>query len=227
MDLSLQPKLLRAIQEKEFYRVGGSQPVRVDVRVIATTNTDLEQKIERGEFRKDLYYRLNVVPLEVPPLRNRKEDIPDLIRHFVERAAKENGRDPSAVAPEVMRRLMDYDWPGNVRELENVISRGTILCMGGTLRLEHLLWRETAPPAPEEPRQEDNLRAMERRTILRILQEENGNRTRAARRLGISVRTVRNKLAEYRPGAGAKGDAAGNPTGSPPAKNDAARLQQF
>ncbi|MBU1701728.1 MAG: sigma-54 dependent transcriptional regulator [Candidatus Eisenbacteria bacterium] len=227
MDLSLQPKLLRAIQEKEFYRVGGSQPVRVDVRVIATTNTDLEAMIERGEFRKDLYYRLNVVPIEVPPLRDRKEDIPDLIRHFVEKVSKENGREPTSVSPAVLERFMAHDWPGNVRELENVISRGIILCMGGELRLEHLLWRDVAQPTPMPVRQEDNLREMERQTILRILHEEKGNRTRAARRLGISVRTVRNKLAEYQPPRAANlGEAEPFPEVDPE-QDKSPRLQQF
>ncbi|MBD3336634.1 MAG: response regulator, partial [Candidatus Eisenbacteria bacterium] len=196
MDLSLQPKLLRAIQEREFYRVGGARPVRVDVRIVATTNTDLLQLVAAGRFRQDLYYRLNVVPLETPPLRARPEDIPDLARHFAERAARENGRGTPRISREVMERLLAADWPGNIRELENVIARGVILCMDDELRPEHLLWSPGMRRVPET-RVEDNLKELERAAILRVLEEEQGNKTRAARRLGISVRTVRNKLVEY------------------------------
>jgi DNA-binding NtrC family response regulator len=202
MDPSLQPKLLRALQEREFYRIGGTEPVRVDVRILATTNADLGRRVREGTFREDLFYRLNVVPVEVPPLRARKEDIPELAHHFAEAAAAENGRAAPRISQAVLERLNAYDWPGNVRELENIVSRGVILCHGPQLEVRHLLWSEGPVDERNASASSDNLKEQERRTILRILEEEDGNRTRAARRLGISVRTVRNKLAEY--GAGSR-----------------------
>ena len=125
--LETQAKLLRVMQEREFMRLGGVETIKVDVRVVAATNVDLRRAVEEGRFREDLYYRLNVIAVQLPPLRQRKEDIPALVQHFVDKYARENGKPIEGVAPEVLQVLMDYDWPGNVRELENVIERGVVL----------------------------------------------------------------------------------------------------
>ena len=125
--LETQAKLLRVIQEREFMRLGGVETIKVDVRVVAATNIDLRRAVEEGRFREDLYYRLNVIAIQLPPLRQRKEDIPALVAHFVDKYARENGKRVDGVTPEAMQPLLDYDWPGNVRELENVIERGVVL----------------------------------------------------------------------------------------------------
>ncbi len=195
MDPALQPKLLRALQEREFYRVGGSQSVRVDVRVLATTNSDLRDRVRQGAFREDLFYRLAVVPLLVPPLRERRDDILLLAAHFLARFAEENGRSGVRLTPAASERLVRYDWPGNVRELCNAVERAVILCPGNGLGPEHFVL-EPARPASDTSAG-DSLRERERAWILRVLQETGGNRSAAARRLDVSVRTVRNKLALY------------------------------
>jgi DNA-binding NtrC family response regulator len=128
--LETQAKLLRVMQEREFMRLGGVETVKVDVRVVAATNIDLRRAVEEGRFREDLFYRLNVIAVQLPPLRQRKEDIPALVQHFVDKYAHENGKAVETVTPEVLQLLMDYDWPGNVRELENVIERGVVLATG-------------------------------------------------------------------------------------------------
>jgi DNA-binding NtrC family response regulator len=131
--LETQAKLLRVMQEREFMRLGGVDVIRVDVRLVAATNIDLERAVEEGKFREDLYYRLNVITIQLPPLRQRKEDIPPLVAHFVDKYSRENGRDSTEVTSEALEILMDYNWPGNVRELENVIERGVVLCSDGRI----------------------------------------------------------------------------------------------
>src|SRR5438270_1863536 len=138
MSAKLQVKLLRVLQEREFERVGESRTIRVDTRVIAATNQALEEEIEAGRFRDDLYYRLNVVPIRLPPLRDRREDIPDLARFFLERYSEENRRDAPDLSAEALKGLLAYDWPGNVRELENCIERAVVLANGRTLHAESL-----------------------------------------------------------------------------------------
>ncbi|MBK8229861.1 MAG: sigma-54-dependent Fis family transcriptional regulator [Candidatus Eisenbacteria bacterium] len=216
MDPALQPKLLRALQEREFYRVGGAQSVSVDVRVIATTNADLKARVREGSFREDLYFRLNVVPVRLVPLRERPEDIPVLAQHFLARFGAENGRPPMRVGRAALEALLRHDWSGNVRELMNAIERAVILCTGEELRPEHLLLEPGANGAAagtvggnaalgfriatgglEATAEDETLDAVEKAWILRILAEEKGNRTRAARRLEVSVRTIRNKLNQY------------------------------
>jgi DNA-binding NtrC family response regulator len=220
MDIGLQPKLLRALQEREFYRVGGGTPVRVDVRVVATTNTDLRERVRDGNFREDLYYRLEVVPVRVPPLRERREDILVLAHHFLTRFAAENDRRNLRLGPRAGERLLRHTWPGNVRELKNAVERAVILCPGEEVAPEHFVL-ELSPPARGaghgglEPvggpcaglggdtgllngaSLGDTLHERERAWILDVLEREGGNRTAAARRLGVSVRTIRNKLALY------------------------------
>ena len=206
----LQAKLLRVLQEREFERVGGGRTIRVNVRVLATTNRDLATSVERQEFRQDLYYRLNVFPITVPPLRARKEDIPLLVDAFLKRIAQRTGIHSPAVTPQAMAILMAYDWPGNVRELQNVIERAVILhdpeeginaeVMSpmfpnidiGEPPIERItLASGTTLAFPEEV---IPLESVEREYIMHALRQAKGNRTQTAQMLGISIRTLRNKL---------------------------------
>jgi DNA-binding NtrC family response regulator len=201
IDPSLQSKLLRVLQEREIMRLGGKATIKVDVRVIATTNRDIKTMVREGKFKEDLYYRLNVIPLAVPPLRDRTEDIPVLARHFVERACAENNRPLMEIDDEGMEAIVNHSWPGNVRELENSLERSVILSEGETLTADNLrLEEEARPPATASRHHQDQmtLREMERELILRRLTLTGGNRTRAAEMLGISVRTLRNKINQYR-----------------------------
>jgi DNA-binding NtrC family response regulator len=205
MRLDLQSKLLRVIQEQEFERVGGHQPIQVDVRLIATTNRDLKAEVEGGRFREDLYYRLNVVPIHAPSLRERLDDIPRLVHHFVTRATELHGGTSPTIAPETLEILPRYTWPGNVRELANAVERAVILCRGNVLQpadFDQQIRDAAAHPgrpaivsdAPGGGAIDYNLDAVERVVIERALAATGGNRTRAARLLGISERTLRNKL---------------------------------
>ncbi|KUG29401.1 transcriptional regulatory protein [hydrocarbon metagenome] len=253
MDLGLQAKLLRVLQEGEFDRVGGTETVRADVRVLATTNRRLEEYVEEAKFRQDLYYRLNVIPLKLPPLRERGQDIPGLAAYFAEKYCRAYGLDKIRFTAEAMDWLTAYDWPGNVRELQNLMERAVLLAGGGAIKKAHFLldadnWPdlesgggdEEETLAPETPIPTDaaagaasgvpgvpageasdaegglvppggfsalageptgdieTLDVMERRMIMKSLDKTEGNRTQAAQLLGISVRTLRNKLNEYR-----------------------------
>ncbi len=203
MAVSVQAKLLRVLQEREVDRVGGQTPVTVDVRVIATTNRDLQAAVQDGGFRQDLFYRLNVVPLQLPPLRKRPDDVVVLARHFLEQTAALNGLRGKSLSSEAESRLGRMPWPGNVRELENLMERAVLLVDGDEIRPEDLDFLATLGGSPPGgPRAEDDdavvpLREMERRMIYRALDDHQGNRTRASKVLGISVRTLRNKLNEY------------------------------
>ena len=197
INIELQPKLLRALQEREFERVGGACPIQVDTRIIATTNRDLEQAVHEEKFREDLFFRLNVIQVHLPPLRERKEDVPALMDHFLRRYAEENGRAVEGFSPEARKRFIAYDWPGNVRELQNAIERAVVLSSEPVLMPKHFL-------LDSPPRRKGGLTAgttvaeMERQLIMKTLEHCDQNRTRAAKLLGISVRTLRNKLKEYR-----------------------------
>ncbi len=194
----LQAELLRVVETREFERVGGSRTIRVDVRIVATTNRNMEEEVEKGNFRADLFYRLNVVPLKLPPLRERKEDIALLCNHFLERFAGRLGRPVPVISPEALRMLEEYTWPGNVRELENMMQRLVILCGNGRIDVDDLppyLRREVVRCV--ERKQPVTLEEIEREAILTALKEEGWNRTRAARRLNISTRTILNKLKKY------------------------------
>jgi len=207
MDVQLQAKLLRVIQEEEVDRVGGHEPVSVNVRIIATTNADLLQGIEDKKFRSDLYYRLNVVPIKIPPLRERNGDVDLLSDFFLTKYSRRNGQPKPRLSAEALALLRAHSWPGNVRELENVIERAVLLCGGGSIVPENLCLEEIIPSAPpaEAPSGEGEfsagkgmtLRDMERNLIFETLQSVKGNKTRASQMLGVSVRTVRNKLNEY------------------------------
>jgi DNA-binding NtrC family response regulator len=198
MPVSLQPKLLRVLQEREVDRLGDTRPLRVDVRVIATTNRNLPSLVEERRFRADLFYRLDVVPLTLPPLRERREDIPDLVEHFVRKYAP-----PSRtvrLTDELLRRLMEYDWPGNERELENVVRRILVLSSDRVAGVEVLEGRELADKKTSSasfPTEGVTLRDMEKQLLERTLESTGGNRTRAAEILGVSLRTVRNKIREF------------------------------
>jgi two-component system response regulator HydG len=197
-----QAKILRVLQEREFEPLGGSETVQVDTRIIAATNRDLEEEIHAGRFREDLYYRLNVVKIEVPSLQERREDIPLLADFFLKHYAQKNRRHIKGLAPRTLDLLMRYDWPGNVRELENVLERAVILVRGETIMPDALpaalQARGDAPgPAAVELRPGRSLKEVEKEMILRTLEDMDGNRTRAAEILGISRRTLQLKLKEY------------------------------
>ncbi len=206
---AVQAKLLRVLQERELERVGGSRTIKVDVRVIATTNRDLQESVEKKEFRQDLYFRLNVVPVHVPPLRERREDIPELAVEFMRRFGRKHGVPVKGFTDAALQTLTRHNWPGNVRELQNVIERAVILCgENGMLEPEHL-GMTSSPVASEKtgegvsvPGNGENtesltLAELEKRHILAALEQCKGNRTHAAKLLDVSIRTLRNKLHEY------------------------------
>lgn len=198
---STQVKLLRVLQQREVIPVGSTDPVAVDVRLIAATNRDLGREIEEGRFRRDLYYRLNVISMVLPPLRNRKEDISLLAEHFLKRQAAEMGEDAKKLSSRAQSILQDYHWPGNVRELENVIERACVLTAGGTIKADALPERLTeAPPEPlVQERQTPNppMEVIERAYIEHVLKAEGGNKTRAAEVLGIDPSTLYRKIKRY------------------------------
>jgi DNA-binding NtrC family response regulator len=200
MSPALQVKLLRALQEREIVPVGATQPVDIDVRIIAATNRDLDEEIRRGTFRSDLYYRLNVITMHLPPLRDRQEDVALLAEYFLRRVA--TGADAAlTLTPEAIDALQRYGWPGNVRELENALERAAILTKGSAITLEALPARITAPaPAPlvsERAPVNPTLELVERAYILWVLQAEGGNKARAAEVLGIDPSTLYRKLNRY------------------------------
>ncbi len=200
MPLSMQVKLLRVIQEREFMRLGAREATRCDVRIIATSNRSLPDEIRNGRFREDLFFRLNVIPLRLAPLREHKEDIPLLVGHFVRMFCAENGKPVATVAADALRLLQSHDWPGNVRQLQNVIERAVIMGTGRelTAALFDLHEEMNHTGHGEASLREDlTIREMEQELILRKLQRTGGNRTQAATELGISVRTLRNKLHLY------------------------------
>ena len=194
MSMMLQAKLLRVLQEREIDRIGGKEPIQVDVRVIATTNRDLKKECLEGRFREDLYYRLNVFPVTVPPLRERPEDIPLLAAHFVEKFSTLAGKKISGFSENAADLLKNRQWDGNVRELENVIQRAVFLCKGKIIASDDLMLEDTIEGAGFRGK----IRDMEKDLILQTLRNMNGNKTMAAKVLGVSVRTIRNKLNEYR-----------------------------
>ncbi len=197
---AMQAKLLRVLQEHELQRVGGQETIHVDVRIVAATNRNLEEEVAAGRFREDLYYRLNVVVLEVPPLRKRQGDIPLLANYFFQRFARKNNRQVAGITPECMDLLNRYPWPGNVRELENSIERGVILMRGEYLDVGGLplaIQRWAGRNAPEPVEQPATLKEAERALILKTLRETHGNRSEAARRLQITRKTLLNKLKSY------------------------------
>jgi len=201
MDLRLQAKLLRAIQEKEIDRIGGKKPVPVDVRILATSNQNMERQIADGNFREDLYFRLNVVTVAIPRLADRPGDIEPLISHFIEKYAEANGMTAPALAPEALHSMKTHPWPGNVRELENTIHRGVLLSEDGVIGMD-AIQMQTSQRDAAETNGDINLVGrtvadVEKDLIIETLDHCLGNRTHAAKILGISIRTLRNKLRQY------------------------------
>ena len=206
MSLMMQVKLLRALQEREFNRVGGEATIQVDVRVIAATNKDLMEQINDGAFREDLYYRLNVVELEVPPLSHRKEDIPLLAQHFLETFVAKNRKEIKGFTPKAMDNLIRYDWPGNVRELMNAVERGVVLARTDYLDVSDFSFmqnsmlqtdQDSANSAALSEKGDVPLEEIEKAAILNTLQAAGGNKSEAARRLGITRKTLHKKLKAY------------------------------
>jgi len=195
-----QAKLLRCLQERTFKRVGGTRDIKVDVRVIAATNRSLDTMVKEGKFREDLFYRLNVIPLTIPPLRERREDILPLARHFLSDANNTFHKAVKRLAPETETLLLSYAWPGNVRELKNLIERLVILSTGDTIEADQLplpVSGEVESPLPEEvSREPRTLAAVEKAYILKVLRQVNGNKSEAAKILGITRQTLRKKLTE-------------------------------
>jgi transcriptional regulator with PAS, ATPase and Fis domain len=199
MPLTLQPKLLRVLQEREIDRLGDTHPIHIDVRVVATTNRALAGLVAEGKFRADLFYRLNVIPLSLPPLRDRREDIPELVDHFLRKYAPVSHSGVVRLSPELLGRLQKHDWPGNVRELENFVHRASVLSPNSVAGLELMpeAGFQNSAPALDEIEPGLTLRELERSLLEKTLEATGGNRTRAAGMLGVSLRTVRNKVREY------------------------------
>ena len=199
---SVQVKLLRFLQEREFQRVGGNQTIHSDVRIISATNRDLESKVKEGTFREDLFYRLNVVVMEIPPLRERKEDVPPLIDHFLKRFAADNGKNVTGITSEARDLLLKYDYPGNVRELENIIERAVVISRNSVISVDDLPFDEDRIyPEDAGKKGEGLLRGsieeMERKLILEAMEKSGDHQTKAAEILGISERMLRYKLKKY------------------------------
>ena len=212
IELPLQAKLLRVLQERSFERVGSSTTQNVDVRVLATTNRHLRDEVAAGKFREDLYYRLAVLPITIPPLRERREDVPQLVDYFLRRAAERLQRSPCEMEPAAMQLLVEYHWPGNVRELENIVTRASVLNLGLPIEADQLRdWLMDAPrhardhsanhrgngqpPRAVEPSL--NLDEMERKLIEATLDRFDGHRAKTAQALGIGIRTLSGKLKAY------------------------------
>jgi transcriptional regulator with PAS, ATPase and Fis domain len=205
---AMQAKLLRVLQEKKFERVGGHETLEVDVRVVVATNKNLEKEVKDGRFREDLFYRLNVIKIDVPPLRERSEDIPLLITHFLNKYSRPN-EPPKRMSPEAMERLLAYRWPGNVRELENAVERASVTSVGDTINPDKLPPRVTGIAEQEQPRFEIDLKhplpyylklateQIERQYILKALEKSRGNVGRCAELCGLSRRSVSGKIGQY------------------------------
>ena len=208
LPLSLQAKLLRVLQERTFSRVGGVENIEVDVRLVAATNADLEEKMKANLFREDLYYRLNVIPIILPPLRERLEDIGPLTHHFVAKYAHKDNRQIAGLTDEAMALMMAYDWPGNVRELENAIENAVVMCESQKIGIDDLPGYLKGRRATDSPvfdailndsslSYKDKLEACEREIIRQALADNQNNKTHAARKLGFTLRTLRNKTNKY------------------------------
>ncbi len=201
LSFQAQPKLLRVLQEREITRIGGSGTISVDVRIICATSRDLLERVKAGKFMEELYYRLNVFPIRLPPLRERKEDIPALVDYFIPQFKRALGTLVIGIAEEAMELLEGYSWPGNVRELENAVQQSMLMAEEAVIEPTHLPLKIQGVPETEPKREQITLAGLlgdvERRTIFRVLGEEGGNRTRAARRLGISRQTLITKIQVY------------------------------
>jgi Nif-specific regulatory protein len=189
----IQMKLLRVLQDGEIRRVGDTEARKVDVRIISATNRDLQEDVRKGTFREDLFYRLNVIQIKMPPLRERHGDLPLLVHHFLKKFSKKRDEKPKRISREAMRELERYHWPGNVRELENCIERAIVLSVSDEIQPEDLLIPQSA--TVEQTRK--TLKEVEREAVLKVLEEESGNKTRTAEILGVSLRWLHYKLNEW------------------------------
>jgi transcriptional regulator with GAF, ATPase, and Fis domain len=215
MSLAMQSKLLRVVEDKEFERVGGTQTIKTDIKIIAATNLDLEKAIEEGTFREDLFYRLNIVPIVLPPLRSRKDDIPSLVEHFIRKICKDLGSEMKRLEPGVIDLFMRYNWPGNVRELEATLHRAIVMSNGDEMTRDEfysLIANPSAPPSPAHSGAYDPLAghaeitseiydevlsSLDRRLILKALENSGGRIREAARRLGLARNTLKAKIIKY------------------------------
>ena len=195
MSLSAQAKFLRVLQEREFQRLGGTRLVKANIRVIAATNRDLRKAVERGDFREDLFYRLGVFDIQIPPLRDRRSDIVPLSETFLQEIGRSFGRPPAGLTRDARNALLQYEWPGNVRELRNVLERASILCEGGLIDTSHLTLQSSAKSLRSDT---TDLSVVERTTIVKVLHDCRGNKTKAARRLGLSRTQLHGRIRKYR-----------------------------
>jgi two-component system response regulator AtoC len=207
MSLPMQTKLLRVLQERKIERVGSSLPIKVDIRIICATNKDLQRQVEQQKFREDLFYRLNVINIHMPPLRDRKEDIPALVEHFLAKHRYSATAQPAAISEEALKRLMEYEWPGNVRELENVVERAVVLSRGQIITSRELPFGDHEAGDHEEEGGDEvsveksyfkkAVAQFEKDMIMKALRDANGNRSKAAEMLGIYRRLLYAKIKEY------------------------------
>jgi transcriptional regulator with PAS, ATPase and Fis domain len=197
LGMKSQVDLLRVLEDREFHRVGGERSVKADFRLICATNTDLEEAVKKAMFREDLYYRINVFTIHLPPLRDRRTDIPLLARHFLQEHATAMNRDINSISDEAMDVLRAYEWPGNVRELENAIERAVVINKSGTITPDDLPLQMSGTPAPQDADGDGSLADVERRHIKRMLDENNWNISRTAELLHIDRATLYNKIEKY------------------------------
>jgi DNA-binding NtrC family response regulator len=206
MSLATQTKLLRVLQERKIERLGSSLPIKVDIRVICATNKDLQKQVEQNKFRDDLFYRLNVINIHMPPLRDRKEDIPALVEHFLAKHRYSATAQPAAISEEALKRLTEYDWPGNVRELENVVERAVVLSRGQVITSRELPFGDHDAGEHEDENEDvsaersffkKSVSQFEKDLIMKALKDAGGNRSKAAEMLGIYRRLLYAKIKEY------------------------------
>ena len=198
ISINMQSRLLRVIEEQEISKVGSSEKIKLDIRVISATNKDLLMEIEKGRFREDLYYRLNVVPVNIPPLRERRQDIPILANYFLKEFIKQQKMTVKRISVEAMRSLEMYDWPGNVRELRNAIERGIVTCEGKVIELDDLSYNKSMPQNNINLSGKGSLAELEREKIIKVLNQFNGHKTKTAEYLGINRKTLRQKIRKHR-----------------------------
>jgi len=200
ISLNIQAKLLRAIQEREVTRIGSSKPIKVDVRILAATNENLAEAVSKGKFREDLFYRLSVVPVHLPPLRERKEDIPSLVEHFLQKYNKKAKKNIKGISPQALKALTEYDWPGNIRELENTIERAVVLSKGNGLDVEDLMYHGISASSsilPPLGGKYKTLEEIEKEYIKGVLRAQYGNKSRSANILGIDRKTLWAKIKRF------------------------------
>ena len=200
ISLNIQANLLRVIQEREVTRIGSSKPIKLDVRILAATNEDLADAVRKGNFREDLFYRLSVVPVHIPPLRERKEDIPLLVEHFLQKYNKRTKKNIASISTQVLKALIEYDWPGNIRELENTIERAVVLSKSEEFKIEDLVYHGIRGRAEFWNTMGDKMRTLEeieKEYLKSVLQNHKGKRSTIAKALGIDRKTLWTKIKKY------------------------------